>query len=132
MILIYRSTPLLLSYPCEIWPFRLRARGLALTSLSTYVGIFFNTFVNPIALQAMGWRYYLVYVVILIIVVITVYFCYPETRGYSLEELSAMFDGNGSEAPDEADLSDMETAASNQHNKPVVSEQLDEVSQSAR
>ena len=80
----------------------------------------------------MGWRYYLVYVVILIIVVITVYFCYPETRGYSLEELSAMFDGNGSEAPDEADLSDMETAASNQHNKPVVSEQLDEVSQSAR
>ena len=43
-------TPLLISYPCEIWPYRLRSRGLTVTFVSTVLAIFFNTFVNPIAL----------------------------------------------------------------------------------
>jgi MFS family permease len=36
-------TPLLISYPCEVWPYRLRSRGLTVTNVSTVVAICFNT-----------------------------------------------------------------------------------------
>ncbi|KAH6621712.1 sugar transporter [Boeremia exigua] len=85
-------TPLIVSYPAEIWPYHLRARGIALTQLSTYLSLFFNIFVNPIALDAIAWKYYLVFVGILVIVNITVYFFYPETAGHSLEEMAIVFD----------------------------------------
>ncbi|KAH7155914.1 sugar transporter [Dactylonectria macrodidyma] len=85
-------TPLVISYPAEIWPYSLRARGFALTQLSTYAAIFFNTFVNPIALEAIGWKYYVIFVAILVGITITVYFFYPETRGHSLEEMAIVFD----------------------------------------
>lgn len=60
--------------------------------------IFFNTFVNSIALEAIGWKYYLVFVVILAIMLVTVYFLYPETRGYTLEQMAVIFDGEDSAA----------------------------------
>ncbi|KKY28048.1 putative sugar transporter [Diplodia seriata] len=53
-------TPLLVAYPCEIWPFALRARGVAVTVATTQAAILFNTLVNPVALEAIGWRYYIV------------------------------------------------------------------------
>ncbi|KAJ5511087.1 hypothetical protein LT330_006222 [Penicillium expansum] len=86
-------TPFLTSYPCEIWPFRLRSRGLTVTWVSTIVGMFFNTFVNPIALDAIAWKYYIVFIVVLMIFGITAYFFYPETKGYSLEQIAVVFDG---------------------------------------
>lgn len=57
------------------------------------VANFFNTFVNPIALESIGWKYYFVFVVVLIIMGFTVYFFYPETRGYTLEHMAVIFDG---------------------------------------
>ncbi|KAK7216145.1 hypothetical protein V2G26_004148 [Clonostachys chloroleuca] len=84
-------TPLLVSYPAEIWSYTLRARGTALTQMSTYAAIFFNTFVNPIALNDIGWKYYAVFAVILLEVTITIYFLYPETRGHTLEEMAVVF-----------------------------------------
>ncbi|KAK7700718.1 hypothetical protein SLS57_012032 [Botryosphaeria dothidea] len=91
-------TPLLFAYPCEIWNYGLRARGMTVTVTTTQLAVFFNTFVNPIALDRIKWRYYLVFVVILVFVGLTCYFFYPETRGYSLEEIARVFDG------DEADV----------------------------
>ncbi|CAG9984775.1 unnamed protein product [Clonostachys byssicola] len=87
-------TPLVVSYPAEIWSYTLRARGTALTQMSTYAAIFFNTFVNPIALADIGWKYYVVFAVILVVVTITIYFLYPETRGHTLEEMAVVF-GDG-------------------------------------
>lgn len=79
------STPLIVAYPAEIWPYQLRARGLALTQMSTYLAIFFNIFVNPIALEAIAWKYYIVFAVILVIITLTVYFFYvsslPQSNG---------------------------------------------------
>lgn len=90
-------TPLLVSYPCEIWPYRLRSRGLTVTFVSTVLAIFFNTFINPIALEAVGWKYYFVFVAVLICFGLTAYFFYPETRGYSLEQIAVIFDGEDAE-----------------------------------
>lgn len=55
-------------------------------------GSIFNTFVNPIALDAIGWKYYFVFVGVLIIYEISVCFLYPETRGYTLEQMAVIFD----------------------------------------
>ncbi|KAF7556846.1 hypothetical protein G7Z17_g1153 [Cylindrodendrum hubeiense] len=86
-------TPFYTSYPCEIWPFRLRSFGLSLTWCSSVLALFFNTFINPIALKAIAWKFYIVFVVVLLLLLVTVYFYYPETRGYSLEQIATVFDG---------------------------------------
>lgn len=55
--------------------------------------VFFNTYVNPIALDSIGWRYYIVYCVWILVEILTVYFFFPETHNRTLEELSFMFEG---------------------------------------
>lgn len=92
-MLMWSRTPFLTSYPCEIWPYRLRSRGLTVTWVATIIGMFFNTFVNPIALDAIGWRYYIVFIVVLVLFAVTAFFFYPETKGYSLEQVAVIFDG---------------------------------------
>lgn len=72
MLFLYGSydiaiTPLILSYPTEIWPFALCARGLAVVNLSTQVAaLFLNIFVNPIAFEYIHWKYYIVFAVLLV------------------------------------------------------------------
>jgi hypothetical protein len=92
-------TPFLTAYPCEIWQFSLRSRGLSVTWMSAFAGIFFNVFVNAIALEAIGWKYYFVFIVVLVVMWVTVYFCYPETRCYTLEQVAVIFDGDSAAAP---------------------------------
>ncbi|KAF4964252.1 hypothetical protein FSARC_7806 [Fusarium sarcochroum] len=87
-------TPLVVSYPIEIWPYNLRARGLAMTQMVSLGFTFFNTFVNPIALEAVQWKYYFVFLAILIAMVVCVWFGYPETRGLTLENVAWIFDGD--------------------------------------
>jgi H+/Cl- antiporter ClcA len=72
---------------------------LTVTWCSTVVAIFFNTFVNPIALGKIGWRYYFVFIAVLIAFWLTAYFFYPETRGHSLEQMAVIFDGEDAEVP---------------------------------
>ncbi|KAL5002214.1 hypothetical protein BDV10DRAFT_191788 [Aspergillus recurvatus] len=62
--------------------------GLALDVNSTRVALFFNTFVNPIILDAIAWKHYIAYCVILSIISVTIWFWYPETKGHTLEEIS--------------------------------------------
>lgn len=43
-------TGLTVSYPLEILPFSLRAKGMAILNFFIYLALFFNQYVNPIAL----------------------------------------------------------------------------------
>ncbi|PVH71327.1 sugar transporter [Cadophora sp. DSE1049] len=92
-------TPLLIAYPAEIWPYQLRSRGLSLTLFSTQLAVGVNIFVNPIALEAIGWKYYIVFLVLLVIISFTCWFCYPETKGHSLEAMAQVFDGENAATP---------------------------------
>lgn len=58
---------------------------------STRVALFFNTFVDPVILDAIAWKYYIVYCVILVVISVTISLLYPETKGYTLEETAALF-----------------------------------------
>ncbi|KAF3345473.1 Splicing factor U2AF 23 kDa subunit [Verticillium dahliae VDG2] len=104
-------TPFLTAYPCEIWQFSLRSRGLTVAWCTAVASIFLNTFVNAIALDAVGWKYYFVFIVVLSLIIVTVFFGYPETRGYTLEQMAIGFDG--ADAPvNSSDLMEKNAAVS--------------------
>jgi MFS family permease len=108
-------TPLIVSYTCEIWPYTFRARGNALCQLATQLAIFFNVFVNPIALEAIQWKYYIVYIVMLTIIGATIWFFYPETKGHTLEEMARVFDGDNANVADEKHMREIVRAMSVNH-----------------
>ncbi|KAM0335753.1 hypothetical protein ACHAQA_000803 [Verticillium albo-atrum] len=83
--------PLLYLYPTEILPYRMRATGISILVFTNKAALFFNQFVNPIGMDALGWKYYLVYVVWLVVEIVVFWFLYPETRGYTLERIQEAF-----------------------------------------
>lgn len=68
--------------------------------VSVVVSIVVNIFVNPIAMENIGWKYYIVFICIIVAYGITAFFFYPETRGHTLEQIANIFDGvDGSGVP---------------------------------
>jgi len=61
--------------------------------LAVDLALFFNTYVNPVALNKLGWKYYIVYDCWLAFELMVVYFFYIETRNTPLEEIVKYFDG---------------------------------------
>ncbi|KAK7572266.1 hypothetical protein V3481_017461 [Fusarium oxysporum f. sp. vasinfectum] len=85
-------TPLVLAYPTEILQYSIRSKGLSLTFIAIYSSLIILSFVNPIALEAIGWRYYIVFSCITGVSVVVNYFLLPETKGLSLEEIGSLFE----------------------------------------
>ncbi|KAI0266086.1 hexose transporter [Gloeopeniophorella convolvens] len=86
-------TPLIVSYTVEILPFNLRAKGFNVFNFTISCALIFNQYVNPIALEHISWKYYIVYCCWLVFEVVYVYFFIIETKGLSLEETATLFDG---------------------------------------
>jgi len=88
---------LLVSYTIEILPFMIRAKGFIIFSLAINLSLIFNQYVNPIALLAIEWKYYIFYCAFLAFELVYLYFFMIETKGkngpLSLEEIAALFDG---------------------------------------
>ncbi|THG97857.1 hypothetical protein EW026_g4236 [Hermanssonia centrifuga] len=89
-------TPLIASYTIEILPFSIRAKGYTVFSFTVTLSLIFNQYVNPIALQALGWKYYIVYVCWLAFEVVFMFVYVVETKNRTLEETAALFDGEDS------------------------------------
>lgn len=84
---------LLVGYAVEILPYKLRAKGLTLMFLAVDLSLFFNSYVNPVALGHLKWKYYIVYDCWLAFELAIVYFFYIETMNTPLEEIVKYFDG---------------------------------------
>ncbi|KAK4898831.1 hypothetical protein LTR27_003562 [Elasticomyces elasticus] len=84
---------LLVGYASEILPYNIRAKGMTLMFLMVDIALFFNQYVNPVAIDGIGWKYYIVYCGWLAIEFAVVYFLYVETRYTPLEEITRHFDG---------------------------------------
>ncbi|KAF3940041.1 hypothetical protein ABW19_dt0207748 [Dactylella cylindrospora] len=78
----------------ELFPYHIRSNGIAGFQLFGRLAGFFNNFVNPIALKAITWKYYITYCVWLGFEILFVYFMFPETSGRTLEELAFLFEGS--------------------------------------
>jgi hypothetical protein len=85
---------LLYSYPMEVLPYPIRAKGFSVLMFFGKGANFINILVNPIGLAALGWKYYIVYVVWLCIECGIIWKLFVETKGPSLEAVAAMFDGD--------------------------------------
>ena len=50
---------------------------------------------NPVGIEAVGWKFYIYYCFWAAVILAIVYFCFVETQGPSLEELAMIFGGPG-------------------------------------
>jgi MFS family permease len=91
-------TPIPILYVNEIWPSHIRTKGTSVFWVSQAIAICFNQFVNPVALDRIAWKYYLIYVGVLVAVINFMFFYVPETKGLSLEEIGSIFDREESES----------------------------------
>ncbi|KAK2474602.1 hypothetical protein H9L39_14562 [Fusarium oxysporum f. sp. albedinis] len=94
---------LLYSYPVEILPYPIRAKGFSVLMFFGKASNFINTMVNPIGLQALAWQFYFVYVAWLAIEFAIVWKFFIETKGPSLEAIAAVFDGHSPATYDSQD-----------------------------
>ena len=83
---------LLIGYTAEILPYKIRAKDLTVMFLYVDLALFFNQYINPIALDALGWKYYIFYCWWLGVELATVYFFYIETHDTPLEGIVKHFD----------------------------------------
>ncbi|KAJ6615099.1 hexose transporter [Mycena sp. CBHHK59/15] len=86
-------TPLLATYTLEILPYNIRAKGFNIFNFTISLALIFNQYVNPIALDVIDWKYYIVYCVWLVFEGAFLYFYVIETKNRTLEETAAIFDG---------------------------------------
>jgi hypothetical protein len=83
-----------ISYPLEILSFKIRANGLLMQNIATYVCLAISQYVIPLGIAAGSWRFYFFFEGWLVIQLVTVFFCFPETRGATLEEINQTVDGS--------------------------------------
>ena len=81
------------AYLVEIFPFTVRAKGIAMEQWWVRVCSFINTFVNPIGMDAIQWKWYIGYCIWIALEALCVYLLFPETSGRTLEELAFLFEG---------------------------------------
>ncbi|KIW68037.1 hypothetical protein, variant [Phialophora macrospora] len=79
------------AYTPEILPMEIRATGVAVGFATLNAIIIMLVQVTPIAIDAISWRYFLIFVFTDLIFVIVFYFQFPETANIPLEEVAALF-----------------------------------------
>ena len=88
--------PVSWTYPPELFPLRLRSKGVAVATSGNWA---FNTALGlftPPAFANIRWKTYIIFGVFNVCMFIHVLFLFPETAGKTLEETEAMFeDPNG-------------------------------------
>lgn len=88
--------PVSWTYPPELFPLRLRGKGVALSTSGNWA---FNTALGlftPVAFEHIKWKTYIIFGVFNVAMFIHSFLLFPETAGKTLEETEAMFeDPNG-------------------------------------
>lgn len=78
-------------YLTEVLPFTIRTKGINLCLLVQQVWQIYNGFVNPVAMDNIEWKYYIVYCCIIAVETVIVFFTFVETSGRTLEEVAEVF-----------------------------------------
>ncbi|KAL4875014.1 general substrate transporter [Aspergillus karnatakaensis] len=78
-------------FASEIWPTHLRAKGFALSCSGLFLGSLILLVAAPTGFANVGWKFYLVMVVVSSLNIVIFAVCFPETKGLALEEIAARF-----------------------------------------
>lgn len=72
----------------------MRTKGAALGAATNWIFNFMVVEITPIGIQNLGWRFYIIWIVLNAAMVPTVYLFYPETAGRTLEDIDDYYRGN--------------------------------------
>jgi len=89
----HACSPVSPTYIMEIVPYSLRSKASMLYQLTGNLAGLYNSFANPVAMEAIGWRYYIVWVCVIGVHLTVIFFFFPETKNRGLEEVAEIFDG---------------------------------------
>jgi hypothetical protein len=118
----YGITPLTVLYPPEVLSYSLRSVGMGLYTLTTKLSGLLVTMAFPFALDAIGWKTYIINASADIVMLAGVMWYWVETRGYTLEEVDKLFDGEKhSDVPDLKAVQDGEVEVGSELLKGVAS-----------
>ncbi|XDG08163.1 hypothetical protein ABKA04_007778 [Annulohypoxylon sp. FPYF3050] len=79
------------TYATEIFPAMYRAKGNALSTASLWLSCYVVAQASPPIATAIGWGLYIIYSCICVVAFIFVRYAMVETKGKTLEEMSALF-----------------------------------------
>ncbi|KAK9452796.1 general substrate transporter [Dipodascopsis uninucleata] len=85
--------PLFFSYQVEVLTYTMRARGMMVWGLWVKSLSIFSAYTNPLAMERIGYKWYIFYTAIISLTGVLMYFFIVETKGYTLEEIAILFDG---------------------------------------
>ncbi|KAJ5106608.1 hypothetical protein N7456_003283 [Penicillium angulare] len=75
----------------EIFPLSIRAKGTSIGASSNWMNNFIVAFVVPPMISGISWGMYLVFAALLFLGAIFIWFCVPETKNKTLEEMDVIF-----------------------------------------
>ncbi|KAJ0162902.1 Sugar transporter STL1 [Colletotrichum tanaceti] len=79
----------------EILPLHARTRGTAVGISSNWLWNFVIVMITPVIIHRLQWKAYLIFVVTNFVFVPVIYFFYPETSNFGLEEIDEFFTSGG-------------------------------------
>ncbi|TFA98874.1 hypothetical protein CCMA1212_009314 [Trichoderma ghanense] len=87
----YSFAPIGWVYPSEIFNLGSRSKAMAITTSSTWMCNFIIGLVTPDMLETLKWGTYIFFAAFCLIGLVFTYFCVPETKGRSLEDMDRVF-----------------------------------------
>ncbi|KFY35141.1 hypothetical protein V494_06181 [Pseudogymnoascus sp. VKM F-4513 (FW-928)] len=78
-------------YAAEVAPLQHRAATNAISTATVWAFSFMVAEVTPVGLNTIKYKYFIIYAVLNAAIALAVYFCFPETKGRTLEEIDEIF-----------------------------------------
>ncbi|KAH9988708.1 high-affinity glucose transporter [Xylariaceae sp. FL0662B] len=80
------------TYPAEIFPSRVRAKAVSLSTASNWLWNMILAFAVPPLLYHINWKMYIIFAAFNGVACVHMILCAPETKGFTLEEMDDVFD----------------------------------------
>ncbi|KAI8139754.1 general substrate transporter [Fennellomyces sp. T-0311] len=89
-------------YPAEIFPLRIRAIAVSLSTSANWLFNWVLNFVVPMLMQRIRFGLYMLFAGFNFLMALHVFIAYPETKGFTLEEMDIVFEQNPRKRVDRA------------------------------
>ncbi|KAI5122871.1 hypothetical protein M0805_003323 [Coniferiporia weirii] len=83
--------PVSWTYPAEIFPMRVRAKAVAFSTSANWIFNFALAWAVPPGLSTIAYKTYFIFGTFNFAAFIHIFFCFPETKGRTLEEIEDVF-----------------------------------------